>query len=47
VVPRFKDKVHDYKNLPPVIRALLDKAMKRRQWVGPTMYCSPVKGSHL
>jgi len=32
VVPRFKDKVDDYKNLLPVINALLNKSMKTRHW---------------
>ena len=32
VVPAFKDKVDDYKNLLPVINALLNKSMKTRHW---------------
>jgi len=35
------NKVDDYKNLLPVIQALLNQAMKHRHWVGTGTHCSP------
>ena len=32
VVPKFKEKVDNYKNMLPVINALLNKSMKPRHW---------------